>query len=70
MSGASGLDENVQGEEEDLEDKNSSGELRWMSRAHISDPEAETCSVTESSVDDFHRLAAKLGLINSLIRER
>ena len=55
MSGESDVDENVQGEEQDLEDKILSGELRWIIRAHKSDPEEETCSVTESSVDDNSR---------------
>ena len=43
LSGESAVEENVQGEEQDLEDKNFSGELRWMSRAHKTDPEEETC---------------------------
>ena len=55
LSGESGVEENVQGEEQDLEDKILSGEFRWMSRAHKSDPEEETCSVTDSSVDDNSR---------------
>ena len=32
-----------------------SGEFKWMSRAHKSDPEEEGCSVTGSSVDDKSR---------------
>ena len=55
LSGESGGEEKVQGEEQDLEDKILSGEFRWMSRAHKSDPEEETCSVTDSSVDDNSR---------------
>ena len=51
----SGVEENVQGEEQELEDKILSGEFRWMSRAHNSDPEEETRSVTDSSVDDNSR---------------
>ena len=32
-----------------------SAEFRWTSRAHKADPEEETCSVTDSSVDDNWR---------------
>ena len=32
-----------------------SGEFRWMSRAHKSDPEEETCSATDCSVGDNSR---------------
>ena len=32
-----------------------SGEIRWMSRAHKSDPEEETCSATDYSVGDNSR---------------
>ena len=52
LSGESAVEESVQGEEQDLEDKIFSGEFRWMSRAHKTDPEEKTCSVTDSSVDD------------------
>ena len=52
MSGESAVEENVQGEEQDLEDKIFSGELRRMSRAHKTDPGEKTCSVTDFSVDD------------------
>ena len=38
LSGESGVEENVQGEKQDLEDQILSGEFRWMSRAHKSDP--------------------------------
>ena len=55
MSGEPGVEESVQGEEQDLEEKFLSGELKWMSRAHKSDPEEETCSATDSSVDDNSR---------------
>ena len=55
LSGKSGEEENVQGEEQDMEDKILSGEIRWMSRAHKSDPEGETCSATDSSVEDNSR---------------
>ena len=51
----SGVEENVQGEEQDLEDKILFVELRWMSRAHKTDLEEETCSVTDSSVGDNSR---------------
>ena len=53
--GESGVEEGVQGEKQDLEDKILSGEFRWMSRAHKTDPEEEKCSVTDSSVDDDSR---------------
>ena len=49
LSGESGVEENVQGEEQDLEYKILSGKFRWMSRAHKTDPEEETCSVTDTS---------------------
>ena len=39
FSGESGVEQNVQGEKQDLEVKILSGEFRWMSRAHKSDPE-------------------------------
>ena len=32
-----------------------SGEFGWISRAHKTDPEEETCSVTDISVDDNSR---------------
>ena len=38
-----GVEEHVQGQEQDLEDTILSGEFRWMSRAHKTDPEEETC---------------------------
>ena len=55
LSGESGVEENVEGEEQDLEGKVLSGEFRWMSRAHKTDPEEETCSVADSSNDDNSR---------------
>ena len=55
LFGESGVEESVQGEKQDLEDKILPGEFRWMSRAHKSDPEEETCSLTDSSVDDNSR---------------
>ena len=45
----------VQGEEQDLEIKILCGEFKWMSRRHKTDPEEETCSVADSSVDDNSR---------------
>ena len=39
FSGVSGVEENLQGREQDLEDKILSGEFRWMSRAQKTDPE-------------------------------
>ena len=55
LSEESCAEQNVQSEEQDLEDKILSGEFRWMSRAHKTDPEEETCSMTDSSVDDDSR---------------
>ena len=55
LSEESGVEENVQSGEQDVENKILSGEFRWMSRAHKSDPEEETCSVMDSSVDDNTR---------------
>ena len=52
MSGVSGVEENLQGREQDLENTILSGEFRWMSRAQQTDPEEEICSVAESCVDD------------------
>ena len=49
------VEESVQGEEQDLEDKILSGEFKGMGRAHKFDPEEETCSLTDSSVDDNSR---------------
>ena len=58
MSRESGAEENVQGEEQDLEDKILSGEIRWMSRAQKLAAEEETCSVADSSIDDNSRNSA------------
>ena len=52
LSGESNAEEKVQGEKQDLEDKILSGEFRWISRAHKTDPEEKMCSVTGSSVDN------------------
>ena len=57
MSGESGVEENVQGEKQDLEEKFLSGEFRWTNRAHKTDPEEETCYVANSSVDDNSRIS-------------
>ena len=48
----SSVEENFQGEKQDLEDKILSGEFRWMGRAHKVDPEEEMCSVADSSIED------------------
>ena len=32
-----------------------SGEFRWMNRTHITDPEEGTCSIADSSIDDYSR---------------
>ena len=55
MSGESGVEENVQGEEQDLEDKKLSGQFRWMSGAHKTDPKKETCSMADSSINESSR---------------
>ena len=55
LSGETGVEENFQGGEQDLEDEFLSEEFRWMSRAHKIDPEEETCSVADSSIDDNSR---------------
>ena len=55
LSGESGVEENVQSEEQDLEGKILSGEFRWMSRAHKTDSEEEAYSVTDSSVVENSR---------------
>ena len=47
LSGESGVEGKVQGEDKSL--------LRWMSSAHKTDPEKETCSVADSSIDDNSR---------------
>ena len=57
MSGESGVEENVQGEKQDLEEKVLSGEFRWKNRAHKTDPEEETCYVASFSVDDNSRIS-------------
>ena len=45
----------VQREEQDLEDEILSGEFKWMSRVHKTDPEKEIFSVTDSFIDDNSR---------------
>ena len=55
LSGESGVEEHVQGEKQDLEDRILSGEFMWMSRAHKTDPEEETCPMADSSNDDNSR---------------
>ena len=55
LSLESGVEENGRVEEQDLEDKILSGEFRWMSRTHRSEPAVETCSVADYSVDNNSR---------------
>ena len=55
FSGEPGVEENVQGEKQHLQGKTLSGEFKWMSREHKSDPEEETCSATDCFVDDNSR---------------
>ena len=56
-SGESGVEEIVHSEEQNLEDKILSEEFRWMSRTHKTDPEEETCSVADSSIDDNSKIS-------------
>ena len=49
LSGESDIEEKVPGKEQDLEDKILSGEFRWMSRTHRTDPGEGTGSITDSS---------------------
>ena len=55
LSGESDVEEKVPDDEQDLEDKILSGEFRWMSRTHRTDPEEGTCSIADSSIDDNSR---------------
>ena len=55
LSGESDVAEKVPDEEQDLEDKILSGELRWMNRTHRTNPEEGTCSIADSSIDDNSR---------------
>ena len=54
LSGESDV-EKVADEEQDLRDKILSGEFRWMSRTHRTDPGEGTGSITDSSIDDNSR---------------
>ena len=51
----SDVEEKVSDEEQDLEDKILSGEFRWMSRTHRTDPGEGTGSIADSSIDDNSR---------------
>ena len=55
LSRESREEENVQSEEQNLEDKMLSGEIKWMRRAHKTDLEEKICSVNLSSVDENSR---------------
>ena len=57
MSGESDLEEKLPDEEQDLEDKLLSGEIRWMNRTHRTDPEEGTCAIADSSIDDNSRIS-------------
>ena len=52
LSGESDVEEKVPDEKQDLENKILSGEFRWMSRTHRTDPEEGTCYIADSSIDD------------------
>ena len=51
LSGESDVDEKIPDEKQDLENKLLSGEFRWMPRRHRTDPDEETCSIADSSLD-------------------
>ena len=55
LSGESDLEEKIPDEEQDLEDKILSRELRWMNRTHRTDPEEGTCAITDSSIEENSR---------------
>ena len=52
LSGESDVEDKVPDKEQDLEDKILSGEFRWMSRTHRTDPGERTGSIADSSLDD------------------
>ena len=55
LSGEYDVEEKVPDKEQDLDDKSLSGEFRWMSRTHRTDPGEETGSIADSSLDDKSR---------------
>ena len=55
LSGESEIDEEIPDEKQDLGNKVSSGEFRWMRRRHRTDLEEDTDSVTDYSTDDNSR---------------
>ena len=55
MSGESVVDDKVPDEKQDLANKHSSGEFRWMRRRHRTDPGDGADSVTDSSTVDNSR---------------
>ena len=55
MSGESDVDEKIPDVKQDLENKVLSGEFRWRRRRHRTDPEEDTCSIADSSIDDNSR---------------
>ena len=55
LSGESDVEEQVPDEERDLDDKILSGEFKWISRMHRTDPGKGTGSIADSSLDDNSR---------------
>ena len=55
LSGESDVDEKVPDGKQGLENKVLSGKFRWMRRTHRTDPEERTCSVADSSMDEYSR---------------
>ena len=55
LSGESDVEEKFPDEEQDLEDRILSGELRWMNRTQRTDPEEGTCAIADFSIDENSR---------------
>ena len=53
----SGVEEKDRVEEQELEHKTLSGELRWMSRTYKSEPAVEMCSVADSRFNNNSRIS-------------
>ena len=57
MSGESDVEENVPDEEQEMEDKISSGEFKWMNRTQRIDPKEGTCSIADSLIEDNSQIS-------------
>ena len=55
LSGESEIDKKIPDEKQDMENKDVSGEFRWMRRRHRHDLEERADSITTSSTDDNSR---------------